>query len=389
MFIKRSIESQIYKGAQQAPLIAIIGPRQSGKSTLARQMFKDYLYVDMQDAELFDFANKDPKGFLNTYKGEHGVILDEVQYAPRLFSQLKVEVDKNPRPGYYVLSGSQNFLLHEKISESLAGRVYLYTLLPFSIKELKNAHMLYQRAEDQILKGFYPRVYQPHIDAHDYYQNYISTYIERDIRMIKNIENSIVFKKFMQLCALRIGTTINFTDLARDCGISINTAKNWISLLEASFILFLLPSYHNNLGKRITKSPKLYFYDVGVVSTLIGTTKEMFAQKRTLYGLLFENMIVVDILKNCGNYGLGCTLTFFRDTNNNEVDLIVESQGKTTPIEIKASETMDSAFFNTLTWFQEQTNNDQKPIVIYGGNQAQTRTKGRVIPWNCSGELLP
>ena len=382
MFIKRELEPRIRSGAKQVPVIAIIGPRQSGKSTLAKEIFKKHVYIDMQDAEIFNFANNDPKGFLQSYKNEHGIIIDEAQYAPQLFGQIKVEADKDPKPGYYILSGSQNFLLHEKINESLAGRVYFYILLPLSIKELKDAKLLLDRPQDQLFKGFYPRVYQPQMDAHEYYENYILTYVERDIRTIRNIDNILIFKKFMQLCALRIGATINFTDLAANCAISVATAKSWLALLETSFILFQLPSYHENLGKRITKSPKLYFYDVGLAATLMGVNKEVITKNRVIYGGLFENMIIVDVIKNFNAQGLRPTLTFFRDTNQNEIDLIIEVGGKTIPIEIKASETMNSKFFDTLIWFKEQTKSEQEPLVIYGGSKAQIRSKGKVIPWN-------
>jgi len=381
MFIERDLTAAIRSGASQVPVVAIIGPRQSGKSTLAKNIFKNHTYLDMQDAELFEFANNDPKGFLNSYKNEHGIIIDEAQYAPKLFSQIKVEADKDPQVGYYILSGSQNFLLHEKINESLAGRVYFYTLLPLSIQELTRASLLLQNPQEQIFKGFYPRVYQPQIKARDYYENYIVTYIERDIRTIKNIDNILVFKKFMQLCALRVGTMLNMTDLATNCGINVHTAKGWLALLEASFVLFLLPSYHNNLGKRITKSPKLYFYDVGLAAALMDVDAQIIIKKRDIYGALFENMIIVDIIKNFNAHAMRPTLTFFRDSNQNEIDLIVEVGGKTIPIEIKASETMTDKFFATLSWFLEETHSDQKPIVVYGGDQAQTRSRGTVIAW--------
>jgi predicted AAA+ superfamily ATPase len=381
MFIKRDLEKTIKSGASQVPVVAIIGPRQSGKSTLAKEMFKNHTYLDMQDAELFQFANTDPKGFLKSYKNEHGIIIDEAQYAPSLFGQIKVEADKDPRPGYFVLSGSQNFLLHEKISESLAGRVYFYTLLPFSIKELQRAQLLIEKPEDQIFKGFYPRVYQPKINASEYYENYISTYVERDIRTIRNIDNILNFKKFMQLCALRVGAMVNFTDLAANCGITVATAKSWLSLLETSFILFQLPSYHDNLGKRITKSPKLYFYDVGLAAALMNVNEETIIKNRSIYGALFENMIIVDIMKSFDAQGKRPMLTFFRDSNQTEIDLIIESAGKTIPVEIKSSATMDNRFFDTLEWFNEQIKNDHDPVVIYSGDQSQTRTKGKVIAW--------
>ena len=381
MFIKRDIEKIIKNGAKQVPIIGIIGPRQSGKSTLAKALFKNHIYLDMQDAEFFDFATKDPKGFLNTYANEHGIIIDEAQYVPSLFPQIKVEADKNPKPGYFVLSGSQNFLLHEKINESLAGRIYFYNLLPLSIAELHEAHLLLEHAEDQLFKGFYPRVYQPQVNAHEYYENYISTYVERDIRTIRNIDNILIFKKFMQLCALRIGSTLNIADIAGKCGIAENTARSWLALLETSFILFLLPSYHDNLGKRLTKSPKLYFYDVGLAAALMKINKEIIIKERIIYSALFENMAIVDLMKNFNAYGIHPMLTFLRDSNQNEIDLIIEIGNTVIPLEIKASQTMKTSFFETLTWFQEQIQSKQEPVVIYGGTQNQTRMMGKVVSW--------
>jgi len=389
MFIKRDLTQQIRSGAKQSPIIAVIGPRQSGKSTLVKKIFSDYVYLDMQDAENFDFANSDPKGFLDTYKNGVGVIIDEAQYAPKLFAQLKVEVDKDPRPGYYVLSGSQNFLLHEKISESLAGRVYFYTLLPLSIEELKQAKLLCDRVEDQLYKGFYPRVYKPQINAQEYYENYILTYVERDIRTIRNIDDILIFKKFMRLCALRVGATLNFSDLAANCGISVGTAKSWLGLLETSFILFQLPSYHDNLGKRITKSPKLYFYDVGLAAALMGIDQETIIKKRSIYGALFENMITVDLIKTFNSQSLRYALTFYRDTNKNEIDLIIEAGGKIIPVEIKASETMSGDYFNTITWFREKAKCEQDGVVVYGGSQNQKRLQGRVVSWRDVKRLYP
>lgn len=381
MFIRRDLERRIRSGATQVPVIAIIGPRQSGKSTLAKEIFNQHVYLDMQDAELFEFATNDPKGFLQSHANAHGIIIDEAQYAPQLFPQIKVEADKNPRPGYFVLSGSQNFLLHEKISESLAGRVYFYTLLPLSIAELTAADLRASDAELQIFKGFYPRVYQPQVSAHEYYDNYISTYVERDIRTIRNIDNILTFKKFMQLCALRIGTTLNITELAANCGISAVTAKNWLSLLETSFILFLLPSYHDNLGKRVTKSPKLYFYDVGLAAALMGIDRTVIAQKRDIFGALFENMVIVDIIKNFATAPLRPTLTFFRDSNQNEIDLIIEHAGTVTPVEIKASATATAPSLKTAQWFQKETGS-KPPIVIYGGDQGSKRSQGQLLSWH-------
>lgn len=387
MYIKRDISHIIQNGAKQAPVIAIVGPRQSGKSTLAKKLFPDHQYIDMQDAHMFEFAQTDPKGFLKTYRNSHGIIIDEAQYAPHIFAQIKVEADKKPQPGYFILSGSQNFLLHEKISESLAGRVYIYTLLPLSIHELKESHLLSDRVVDQLYKGFYPRVYQSNINTYDYYSNYISTYVERDIRTIRNIDNILSFKKCMQLCALRIGSPLNYTDLATNCGVNINTIKSWLALLETSYILFFLPPYHKNLGKRITKSPKLYFYDVGLATTMMGVDQERIINNRDIYGTLFENMIIVDIMKNCNAQHVRCGLSYYRDTNQNEIDLIIEQKGKTIPIEIKGSETIHPRFFQIGQWFH-QTTQSEKPLIIYAGNTLQERTIGKVLPWIDTDTIL-
>ena len=389
MFIPRKITAMIQAGATQMPVLAIIGPRQSGKSALTRQLFPQHTYLDMQDAELLDFANHDPKGFLNHYRAQnqHGLIIDEAQYAPPLFAQIKVLADQQPQAGYYILSGSQNFLLHEKISESLAGRVYFYRLLPLSIQELKAAHLLAPLPE-QIFRGFYPRIYHAHLNYSEYYANYIATYVERDIRTIRNLEHILVFQKFMQLCALRLGTTLNMADLASSCGISQATVRDWLALLEASFILFLLPSYHNNLGKRVIKSPKLYFYDVGLAANLMGAEPQTLVAKRELYGALFENLVIADIMKNLAASNQRAQLTFWRDSNQNEIDLIIEAGGQVLPIEIKAAQTTQSGWFKTLTWFNQQTNNATSGTVIYGGDHDQIRTNGRLLSWQNLAHLI-
>lgn len=381
MLIRRNMEHAVKAGAEQMPVVAVIGPRQSGKSTLVKKLFARHVYLDMQDAELLDFAQKDPKGFLNSYQNEHGIIIDEAQYAPALFSQIKVEADKNPKPGYYILSGSQNFLLYEKISESLAGRVYFYTLLPFCINELQQADLAPANAVEQMCKGFYPRVYQPYIRAQEYYENYLITYVERDIRAIRNIDNILLFKKFIQLCALRIGSTLNYVDLARDCGISVMTAHSWLALLQTSFILFLLPPYHNNLGKRIIKSPKLFFYDVGLAATLMGLDAQSLHKNRALYGALFENMVITEYIKNFNGQNIHPTLSFYRDTNQREIDLIIETKGLAIPIEIKSSETADAHFFDTPAWFIAQSGSEAEPIVVYGGMNIQKRSQGTLYSW--------
>jgi len=381
MIVRRDLSKRIAAGAQQMPIIAIVGPRQSGKSTLARTLFKDHVYVDLQDAHTLEFAQLDPKGFLESLRNEHGIILDEAQYAPNLFAQIKVEADKHQKAGYFILSGSQNFLLHEKISESLAGRVYFYILLPFSIHELKSAHLLKENPEHQILQGFYPRVYQEYVDPKEYYKNYSATYVERDIRMLRNISNLLTFRKFMGLCALRIGTPLQLTALASECGITVITAKSWLSLLTTSFVLFLLPPYHNNLGKRLTKSPKLYFFDVGLAASLMKITQTSFMQQRNVYGALFENMVIVDCMKHLTSTATQHALSFLRDTNGREIDLIIETEGKTFPVEIKASPSIESRYFDTMVSFNEHMQDPQKPILVYGGNNTIKKNNGISLSW--------
>jgi predicted AAA+ superfamily ATPase len=389
MYIKRSISELILAGSQDSPVISIVGPRQSGKSTLSKQLFPHHAYVDMQEPSVLEFALSDPKGFLQTYTNEYGIIIDEAQYAPILFDQIKVEVDRNKDAmGRYILTGSQHFLLSEKITESLAGRVYLYKLLPLSFKELADVNRIEPTIEQQIIKGFYPNLYDKQKIVHTFYESYFYTYVERDVRSLRNIGSIGLFKKFIQLCIARIGQPLNFTSLANETGISIITVRAWLSLLEASFIIYLLPSFHTNLSKRIVKSPKLYFYDTGLAADIAGITFEMLKERRDLVGSLFENMIITDIMKECINQGLHHQLFFFRDNNLKEIDLIIDLPGTHIPVEIKASMTLQSSFFDSINWLSEELKLKNKNILIYGGNQIQHRTTTTVLPWNKTYELF-
>lgn len=389
MYIKRSISELILAGAQDSPVISIVGPRQSGKSTLSKQLFPHHAYVDMQEPSVLEFALSDPKGFLQTYTNEYGIIVDEAQYAPILFDQIKVEVDRNrDKMGRYILTGSQHFLLSEKITESLAGRVYLYKLLPLSFKELTDVSRLELTVEQQIIKGFYPNLYDKQKLVHTFYESYFYTYVERDVRSLRNIGNIGLFKKFIQLCIARIGQPLNFTSLANETGISIVTVRAWLSLLEASFIIYLLPSFHTNLSKRVVKSPKLYFYDTGLAADIAGITVEMLKSRRDLVGSLFENMIITDIMKECINRGLRHQLFFFRDNNLKEIDLIIDMAGLQIPLEIKASMTLQSSFFDSINWLTQELSLKNKNILVYGGDQVQHRTTTTVFPWNKTYEIF-
>lgn len=381
MYIKRDITKSILDGAKESPVVAVLGPRQSGKSTLCKEIFPRHKYLDMQDPDNLNFAINDPKGFLYSNINAYGIIIDEVQYAPILFNQIKIEVDKNKKAGQFILSGSQNFLLNEKITESLAGRVYIYKLLPLSISELTRVNKLEKNVQNQIIKGFYPGLYNNRELIEKFYESYFYTYVERDVRTLRNIENLSTFKKFIQLCIARIGQPLNMTSLASEAGISVITAKSWLSILEASFIIFLLPSYHNNLSKRVVKSSKLYFYDIGLAANIAGISKEVLLDRREILGQFFENMIIIDLLKETYNKGLYVNLSFLRDSNLKEVDLIIEFKGKKIPVEIKSSMTIQNQFFETIDWFKQETKIKNHGYVIYSGDQLQKRKDNTILQW--------
>ncbi|HJM68381.1 MAG TPA: ATP-binding protein [Candidatus Babeliales bacterium] len=382
MYIKRDITKEVLEGSKDSPVIAIVGPRQSGKSTLCKEIFPKHAYVDMQDADTLDFALSDPKGFLQKRCNKYGIVIDEAQYAPKLFDQIKVEVDKDrSNMGRYILSGSQNFLLNEKITESLAGRVYIYTLLPFSIKELVDNDLLKHEYEEQILRGFYPGLYGTQTNVEKFYESYLFTYVERDLRQLRNIDNLALFNKFLKLCTTRIGQPLNMSSLAVETGISVQTVQAWLSILQASFIIFLLQPYHSNFSKRIVKSPKLYFYDVGLAAHIGKLSVEKLIEKQPVLGQFFENMIVVDLIKECINKGISYRPYFFRDVNQREVDLLIETRQKTYLIEIKLAAATSKKFFTTLNWLQEEFGIKDKTTLIYTGDQSQPRAKTTVLPW--------
>jgi hypothetical protein len=375
MIINRDIETKVKYMATKMPIIAIIGPRQSGKTTFTKLAFPDYTYVTLEDPDNRSYATTDPRGFLLQYNKK--VIFDEAQKAPELFSYLQTYSDENPIPGNYILTGSQHFLLNEKISQSLAGRVAIFTLLPLSLKELHTKNL-----EEIIFTGFYPRIYASNLAPNDWYPGYIQTYIERDVRQITNILDLNLFQKFLKLCAGRTGQLLNLSSLANDCGITHNTAKSWIGLLEASFIVFLLPPYHKNFGKRLIKSPKLYFHDTGIVCSLLNIENP--AQLTTNYarGSLFENLIISELIKNYYNQGRIPKLFFWRDQIGHEIDCINEYQNTIEAIELKSGKTIAQDFFVNLTYLQEITDNfSTTSYVVYGGDNEQLRSKTKVISW--------
>ncbi|MCU0596894.1 MAG: ATP-binding protein, partial [Desulfobacterota bacterium] len=315
--IRRTLEKKLKELARSFSVVTVTGPRQSGKTTLVRSAFPQMSYVSLEDLDSREFAEDDPRGFLATY--EKGAVIDEAQRVPALFSYIQGKVDEANRPGMYVLSGSQNFLLHERISQSLAGRVGILNLLPLSIEELGRQAGKRSRYEDFLFSGFYPRLYDRPVAPLDWYPAYIQTYVERDLRLIKNVTDLASFQRFIRLCAGRIGQILNLSSLAIDCGISHNTAKSWLSVLEASFILYLLKPHYRNFSKRLIKMPKLYFVDPGLACFLLGISSPGEVDSHHLKGGLFESMIVSELLKYRLHRGFqpGCYL--WRDKTGHEV----------------------------------------------------------------------
>jgi uncharacterized protein len=379
--ITRAISQHILTLAAQYPVISVSGPRQSGKTTLVRQLFPHLTYINFEDIELRELAEQDPKQFLNRYPD--GLILDEAQYVPSLFSYIQLEADRRQRNGEFILTGSQNFLMLEKITQSLAGRVALFNLLPFSVQELKNTPFEQPNYIDYLFKGLYPRLYEVGIDPAFYYPNYIQSYIERDVRQLVNIADLSKFRTFTELCAGRVGQLYNQSSLGNDLGIDHKTAARWFSILETSFITFTLRPYFKNFNKRITKMPKLYFYDTGIVCSLLGIRNAQQLETHPLKGAIFENFIIVETLKNAYNQGVRPNLYFWRDQAGNEVDLLVDEGGAMFPVEIKSAHTFKPDFFKGLNFFNALSDNKpENAYVIYGGAQNLDSPTGNIRSWN-------
>lgn len=381
--IARTLTPKLLEIKDQFPVIALFGPRQSGKTTLARTLFSHYRYVNLESFEEQEFAGVDPKGFLERFRHEEGVILDEIQKTPRLLSYIQIDVDQRNSAGRYILTGSQNILLNQQVSQSLAGRCALLTLLPFSIKELVNAKELPKSYSEAIFQGFYPRIYHDHADPVVFADSYIRTYIERDVRDIKQITSLTDFQKFMKLCAGRIGQLLNLTALATESGLSLATVKSWLSVLEASYVIFFLQPYHVNFNKRIVKMPKLYFYDTGLAASLLRLTSPDDVYDHYLRGGLFESMVISDLLKNRYHHGLPPNLYFWRDKTGHEVDCIMEEGPKIIPVEIKSSLTLSSDLFDGLIKWSTLTGSPLgQGHLIYAGESEQKRSQGLAIPWS-------
>ncbi|MBQ5463505.1 MAG: ATP-binding protein [Fibrobacter sp.] len=378
--IKRAISGTILDMASKFPVVTLTGPRQSGKSTLLKSCFADYKYVSLEDPDIRQLAENDPRGFLKNCGTK--CIIDETQRVPDLFSYLQTIVDSRDECGQFILSGSHNFLLMERISQSLAGRTSVLKLFPFSIAELQATNILPNDLDEVLLKGCYPRLYDKKITAKEYFTSYLQTYVERDVRLLRNIIDMTAFKRFLKLCAANVGSVLNVASLAKDAGISVVTANSWISILEASFVLLRLPPYYKNFSKRVIKSSKIYFCDTGLLCNLLNIFNREQLQESNLRGAIFENLIVIELMKAALFKGEEPQLYFWRDTNQNEVDLLRETDGKLEAIEIKSGETKNQKFYDGLKKFSEVSGislSDTK--VVYGGSDSYRGENQKFISW--------
>lgn len=369
---EREIESELQALAKDYPIVTVIGPRQSGKTTLVRHIFSKKPYVNLEEPDTRLLAETDPRSFLGQYP--NGAILDEIQRVPILLSFIQVivdEADRSDRKGLFILTGSHQLELHQAITQSLAGRTAILTLLPMSVDELIKAGIDLS-LEDFLLKGGYPRIHKDQLDPTKAYRNYFQTYVERDLRQLINVKDLSQFERFIRICAGRIGQVINLDDIGGEVGVTSNTVKEWISILEASFIVFRLQPYFENFGKRLIKSPKLFFTDVGLATYLLGIENITQISRDPLKGHLVENLVILELLKWRYNHGLDPQLYYYRDVQKKEVDVIFKDGHNLIPIEIKSSRTFNSEFLKKLEFFQQLVG-DRAPngYLIYAGDQEQ------------------
>lgn len=366
--IKRKIQQELAKLAQEYKVVTITGPRQSGKTTLARMQFPDYNYVNLEEPETRQLAERDAKEFLKRYSVP--IIIDEIQRLPMLLSYIQVECDKSSAKGQYILTGSHQPALKAEVAQSLAGRTAILQLLPLSIEELTEAGIQLDR-DEYLFKGFMPQLYEENIDITRFYRNYYMTYVERDARQLVNIRNFSSFEIFIKLLAGRVGQLVNLNSLAGDVGVSSSTLGEWLSILEASYIVFRLPPYFENFGKRLIKTPKLYFTEVGLAAYLLDLENPGMVTRDPLMGNLFENMVIVEALKARYNAGKDAGLYFFRDSNGLEIDLLQSANRKLYPMEIKAARTYNSDFAVNIRKFEKLNDKTAGGCVIYSGDNVQ------------------
>ena len=383
--IEREITPCLIRLFGQYPFVTVTGPRQSGKTTLCRSAFPHLKYVNLEAPNQREFAESDPEGFLSLL-GD-GAILDEIQRVPELLSYLQVLADEAGQNGLFVLTGSEQFRLSDAISQSLAGRTALLRLLPFSLAERRQTGAS-DRVDDILYSGCYPRIHDQKLEPCQALGDYFETYVERDVRRIGEIRNLSSFRRFVRLCSGRVGQLANLSALGADAGVSHTTARHWLTVLEASYVVFQLPPFSANIRKRLVKSPKLYFYDVGLASHLIGIENAGQMSTHPLRGPLFENAVVVEALKHRFNWGRRANLSFFRDIRGLECDLLYEDGNGIGAIEIKSGATIASDYFDALNRIAKVLPQISAKAVVYGGLDRQCRRDGEVVPLADLGEVL-
>jgi len=388
--IKRALASKIVELSKKYPVISITGPRQSGKTSLAQELFPDYQYYNLENLDSLTLAQADPKNFLQVGTGKR-MIIDEIQKFPDLLSYIQVEVDAQKKDGQFVITGSQNFAIVEGISQSLAGRVANFTLLPLAYTEIQVSQYkkVFVDSGESMLRGFYPRPLVKNISSEDFYRDYLSTYVERDVRQIKNIGDLSSFQRFLQLVAGRVGQVVNLSSLANDVGVNYKTIESWLGILEASYIVYTLQPYYENYGKRVIKSPKVYFYDVGLLCFLLRINSLHELETHFAYGQIFENFIITEILKDNVNLRKNEQIYFWRDSNGNEVDAIIDAGEHKQGIEIKVARTFHNDMLKGLfQWRSLDPKKNTPTTLIYSGEREQEVQEHRVCYWRTFLENL-
>ena len=377
--IKRNLSRKIMQLARQYPVVTITGPRQSGKTTLCKMLFRHKAYVSLEDIDQRTFAKTDPRGFLD--KLPHGAVIDEVQRAPDIVSYIQTVVDDKQQEGFFILTGSQQFELLEGVSQSLAGRTALVKLLPFTLSEAYGHKKRPPQLDSVLYTGFYPRIFDKKLNPTEAMSFYVNLYIERDLRQLINVKDLSRFEIFLKLCAGRTGQILNLSSIGNDCGVNYGTIKNWISVLEASYLIKLLRPYYRNFNKRLVKAPKLYFLDTGLACFLLDINNEKQLASHPLRGALFESFVVSEILKTRFNDCKNDNLYYFRDNIGNEVDLILDHGIHIDQMEIKSGKTVSSDFFKGLNYFSALNKDIKNSYIVYGGTESCIREGVNVTGW--------
>ena len=379
MIIARDIENFVKYCANKFPVLLITGPRQSGKTTLAKKLFLNSTYITLEDPDTLSIALRDPRGLLNSL-GNGPIILDEVQNCPMLFSYIQGIVDSKKENCQFILTGSQNFLMLEKVSQSLAGRAAIITLLPFSFNEIARYKSEYKNIDQVIHAGGYPPIYDKKIEPAVWLRSYIMTYLERDVRKILNISDIAKFQAFMRMCAARIGQLVNFSSIATEIGVRYQTIQSWLSILEASYVVYLHKPYFKHFNKRLIKQPKLYFYDTAIACVLLGIKEHSQIFDHYMRGSLFENFIIMELIKNRLNKGEDNNLYFWRDSHGHEIDVIIEESDKLIALEVKSSETFNQNLLKGLKYWKKLTEHTNAHLV-YQGNKSFTFEGYNIVNW--------